>query len=333
MQIHLLSSQSSVPQVRAEHPGHPRHLPDDLQAALGEQGHRVEIDRLGDTLHGYDLTSLREGATAGRKIAARLSGAHRVLHALDPVAWAAALTARSLADVSVVLRLNEPALGQDPVLRPSRPVSDLGAGRSSGSGRVSTIGAATERRAYRACLRSADAIAAARDGDRLAAVRAGVSTERTLIVPDVVSLPQPGTGALHPGRNILSISGIGPESGVETLLTALRWIPERELVLTGPGSAADAGEFRATLARLRLTHRVRWLGWVNRTDTVRLIEAAAVVVLPGRVTGGTSAIEAMARSRAVVTVAGGPAADVVVDGVTGLLLPADQPEALGRTLH
>jgi glycosyltransferase involved in cell wall biosynthesis len=332
MQIHLLSAQSSASQAGA---GHPRHLPDDLSAALREHGHRVEINLLGDTLHGDELVSLREGATAGRKIATRLSGAGRVLHALDPVAWAAALTARSLADVCVVLRLNEPVLSRPPGPRPARPISDLGSGRSGGgSGRVSTIGSATERRAYQACLRAADAIAAAGDEDRLTAVRAGVSNKRALIVPDVVGQPEPDAPArLQPGRNVLSLSGIGPGSGIETLLPALRWAPDRELMVAGPGSHADATAFQAGLERLDLTDRVHWLGWVNRSDTVRLIDTAALVVLPSPTTGVTGAIEAMARSRAVATVAGGAAADVVVDGVTGSVLPAGQPEVLGRALR
>lgn len=300
MQVNLLSSQSSASRSET---GHPRHLPADLSAALREHGHRVEVTLLGDALDGDDLTSLREGASAGRKIATRFSGPDRVLHALDPVAWAAALTARSLADVSVVLRFNDPAL-------------------------------VPEHRAYQACLRAADAIAAAGDEDRRTAVRAGVSNQRALIVPDVVGLPaEPSTPAmLHPGQTILALSGIGPRSGIETLLAALRWAPDRELVVAGPGSAANAADFRAQAERLHLTDRVHWQGWADRAQTIRLIDAAAVVVLPSPTFGVTSAIEAMTRGRAVLTLDGGLTADVVVDGVTGSVLPPGQPELLGRTL-
>jgi glycosyltransferase involved in cell wall biosynthesis len=300
MQVHLLSSQSSASRSET---GHPHHLPDDLSTALREHGHRVEITLLGDALGGNDLTSLRQGASAGRKIAPGFSGPGRVLHALDPVAWAAALTARSLADVCVVLRFNDPTL-------------------------------VPENRAYQACLRAADAIAAAGDEDRRTAVRAGVSNQRALIVPDVVGLPaEPSASSmLHPGQSILTLSGIGPRSGIETLLTALRWAPDRELVVAGPGSPAEAAYFRAQAERLDLSDRAHWRGWVGRAETIRLIDAAAVVVLPSPTIGVTCAIEAMARGRAVVTVSGGAASDVVVDGVTGSVLPAGHPELLGRTL-
>lgn len=315
MQIHLLSSQSTASQTgfgteaAAETGiavGHPHHLPEDLSAALRENGHRVEVNLLGDALHGRELTSLREGATAGRKIGARLSENECVLHALDPVAWAAALTARSLTEASVVLRFGEPASES-----------------------------ATERRAYRACLRSADAIAVAEDGDRLAAVRAGVSDGKALIVPDVVGMPtEPADPAmLRPGRSVLSLSGIGAGSGIENLLSALRWAPGQELVVAGAGSRADAAALRAGLERLDLIERVRWLGWVDRAHAVRLIDAAALVVLPSPITGVTAAIEAMVRSRAVVAMDSGAAAEVVVDGVTGSVIPADRPDMLGRSLR
>jgi D-inositol-3-phosphate glycosyltransferase len=310
MQIHLLSSQSTTSQAgfgTGPASGHPHHLPDDLSAALRENGHDVEVELLGDALHGEGLTSLREGATAGRKIGTRSIDSGSVLHALDPVAWAAALTARSLTDASVVLRYSEST--------PTR--------------------SATERRAYQACLRAADAIAVAEDRNRLAAVRAGAPGRRAMIVPDVVALPteQSDPAMLHPGQSVLSLNGIGPDSGIDTLLGALRWLPNRELVVAGAGDRTDVVALRAGLERHDLTDRVQWLGWVDRSRGVRLIDAAALVVLPSPITGMTAALEAMVRARAVATVRGGAATDVVVDGVTGVVVPADRPDLLGRALH
>jgi hypothetical protein len=174
MQIRLLSSHSSACLVGDHaHPRHPAHLPDDLSAALRRRGHQVEVELLGDAVGGRELHTLREAATVGRKLADRLAatrttkdpGTGCVLHALDTVAWAAALTARSRADVAVVLRY---------------------AGRNERSDEEPTR--TIERRAYRACLRSADAIAATADVDRQAAVRAGVPGERTVVVPDLVGM-------------------------------------------------------------------------------------------------------------------------------------------------
>jgi glycosyl transferase family 1 len=355
MQIRLLSSRSSASQAT----GHPFHLLEDLSAALREHGHRVRVDLLGDTLRGQELTSLQEGATAGRKIAAGDTDAGCVLHALDTVAWAAALTARSLIDVNVVLRFSEPALGSGRRGSPIQGTADPGSGAlgsgalgsgalgsgalgagshgpaGRGSGRVSTIGSATERRAYRACLRAADAIAATEDGDRMAAVRAGVPDNRALVVPDVVGLPPADSGPapLQPGGTVLSLGGIGPGSGIDGVLGALRWLPDRELVVIGPGSGSDLDALRRRLERLELTDRVRWQGPVDRVAAIQLIDAAALVLLPDPAAGTRDAIVAMNRSRAVVTIDDSPAAGAVVDGVTGAVVPSGHPDLLGQTLR
>ena len=392
MNIRLLSSQSRSSQADSgDGPaetatGHPPHLPEDLGTALREQGHHVEIDLLGDTLHGLRLASLREAATAGRKIAGRLDeGAESgcVLHALDAVAWAAALTARSLTDVSVVLRLAEPALAegaapalartavlepalaggtvggrapvpargtargtapdQNPLPRTPLPTpagaTAFGSGRrgagSLGSGRVSPIGSATEQRAFRACLRAADAVAATEDEDRLAALRAGVRGECALLVPDLVIGPDDESTpiVLQPGRHVLSLNGIGAGSGIGTLLAAMRRLPGADLIVAGPGSRAEVAHFRALLGEFALTDRVHWQGPVDHATAVRLIDAAALLVLPTPSAGASAAILGMSRARAVVTVEGGPAVDAVVDGITGAVPPSDRPDALAHTLH
>jgi glycosyltransferase involved in cell wall biosynthesis len=319
MQIRLLSSHSGAcltgDQARLRHPG---HLPDALSAALRERGHEVEVELLGDRLGGRELQSLREGASAGRELAERLVNgrtdgpqAGLVLHALDTVAWAAALTARSQADVAVVLRYAQST------------------SRSTGTAPP------TEHRAHRACLRSADAIAAAGSGDRQAAVRIGVSSERAVLVPDLVGALEEtsSTAMLSPGSILVSLGGIGPESGIEAALAALRWLPQRDLLVAGPGNEEDFQVLQGRVHRLDLEDRVRWLGRLDRLDTIRLIDSAALVICPSPIAGVTPAIEAMARSRAVVAMHGGRAAEVVVDGVTGLVVPVHDPNQLGRSLR
>jgi glycosyltransferase involved in cell wall biosynthesis len=72
---------------------------------------------------------------------------------------------------------------------------------------------------------------------------------------------------------------------------------------------------------------------VDRATTTRLIDSSALIVLPSPAAGTTAAIEAMTRSRAVVTVSGGAATDVVVDGITGSVQPAGRPDLLGQALR
>jgi D-inositol-3-phosphate glycosyltransferase len=316
MQIRLLSSHSSASVAGAQaQPRHPAHLPDDLSAALRRRGHQVAVELLGDLGTGQELHTLSEGASAGRRLADQLTDGRtaktpRVLHALDPVAWAAALTARSRTDDAVVLRYTSSTE------------------RSAGPDRT------IERRAYQACLRSADAIAATADEDRQAAVRAGVSDQRALLVPDLVgTLAETSTAVLWPGRILVSLGGIGPDSGIDTALAALRWVPNRELVIAGPGSEVDRQALQSRIGQFGLEGRVRWLGWLDRHDAIRLIDTAALVICPSQQAGATGAIEAMSRARAVAAVSGGRAADVVVDGVTGVILPTHNPGLLGLNLR
>jgi glycosyltransferase involved in cell wall biosynthesis len=113
----------------------------------------------------------------------------------------------------------------------------------------------------------------------------------------------------------------------------MRSLPGRELVVAGPGTDADALVFEAIVRRLGLEHRVRWLGWLDRPEAAELIDDAALLVCPSPLAGAVGAIEAMARSRAVAAVDGGRAAGVVVDGVTGSVVPGDQPMLLGPALR
>jgi glycosyltransferase involved in cell wall biosynthesis len=77
---------------------------------------------------------------------------------------------------------------------------------------------------------------------------------------------------------------------------------------------------------------VRFLG--VRDDIGDLLAAADVVVLPSRREGlGNAALEAMGAGRAVVASAVGGLGEAVVDGRTGLLVPAEDAPALAAALE
>jgi glycosyltransferase involved in cell wall biosynthesis len=95
------------------------------------------------------------------------------------------------------------------------------------------------------------------------------------------------------------------------------------------------GERRAELERIaaepRLESRVHFLGW--RADLERLYADFDVVALTSQNEGSPVAlIEAMAAARAVVSTSVGGVPDVVTDGVTGRLVPADDPATLGAAI-
>ena len=81
-----------------------------------------------------------------------------------------------------------------------------------------------------------------------------------------------------------------------------------------------------------LGDRVRLVGRVPRVAMPALLRSSDVVVCAG-VDGAVTPLEAMACGVPVVAATVGGATDTVVDGVTGLLVPPDDPRTLARVLR
>jgi glycosyltransferase involved in cell wall biosynthesis len=87
----------------------------------------------------------------------------------------------------------------------------------------------------------------------------------------------------------------------------------------------------ARAERLGVAENVRFLGF--RSDLPALMRTADVVVLPSRWEGfGLVLLEAMDAARPIVATRVGPVPEVVVDGVTGVLVPPDDPASLAKAV-
>jgi glycosyltransferase involved in cell wall biosynthesis len=129
-------------------------------------------------------------------------------------------------------------------------------------------------------------------------------------VPERVGDPEDPPHVLYAGR-------LSEEKGVLELVEAARGLP---LVVAGDGPLRDR------------VHGA--LGFVPHDELLRLYERAAVVVCPSRREGfGVVCAEAMAYGRPVVATAVGGLRDLVVDGATGLLVPAGDVAALRAALE
>ena len=135
---------------------------------------------------------------------------------------------------------------------------------------------------------------------------------------------------MEPGSKIVGVvARLEPEKGHPTLLEAwpgvLRAVPEAYLLLVGEGSRWDALEAQAR--ELRIAHRVVFTG--RRDDVPAVTAALDVAVLPSyREAQGLTILEAMALSRPVVASNVGGIPEMVEDGVTGILVPPHDAEAL-----
>ncbi|MDR3727473.1 MAG: glycosyltransferase, partial [Terracidiphilus sp.] len=97
------------------------------------------------------------------------------------------------------------------------------------------------------------------------------------------------------------------------------------------GSGPSEPSLRDLAARLGVAERVHFLGW--QTDVPRLLASWDLLVIPSLEEGfGLSALEAMGAARPVVASRVGGLCELVVDGVTGNLVPPGDTDALIRCI-
>lgn len=82
------------------------------------------------------------------------------------------------------------------------------------------------------------------------------------------------------------------------------------------------------------TDNILHYGWQDRSAVYGFIEKADVLVIPSRWEGfGIVAIEAMRQGKPVIATAVDALPDVIQDGVTGLIVPPEDPEALAAAIR
>jgi glycosyltransferase involved in cell wall biosynthesis len=139
---------------------------------------------------------------------------------------------------------------------------------------------------------------------------------------------------MEPGSQLVGVvARLEPEKGHPTLLEAwprvLRRVPDAYLLIVGEGSRREGLEAQAR--ELRVAHRVVFTG--RRDDVPAVTAALDVAVLPSyREAQGLSILEAMALSRPVVASNVGGIPEMIEDGVTGLLVPPHDAEALAGAI-
>ena len=141
--------------------------------------------------------------------------------------------------------------------------------------------------------------------------------------------------ATQPGAELLFVGKLRYYKGVDDLLRALVEIPAVRLTVVGDGPMR--GSWEALAMELGLTGRVRFLGEVEDADLPALYHKAHLFVLPANARAeafGTVLLEAMAAGLPCITTEVGTGTSwVVQDGVTGLVVPPRNPEALAGAIR
>jgi glycosyltransferase involved in cell wall biosynthesis len=131
------------------------------------------------------------------------------------------------------------------------------------------------------------------------------------------------------GFGVLCVAGLRPEKRVDLFIEAVAAARRDDASLRG--YVAGDGPERERLERLAQGSGVTLFG--VRRDVLELISAADAVCLPSEAEAlPMSILEAMALERPVVATDVGGTAEQVVDGETGHLVPAGDPDAIRQAL-
>ena len=172
--------------------------------------------------------------------------------------------------------------------------------------------------------------------DRVHVIRNGIDTVQYAPDPGTAVLARHGIDPARPA--VVFVGRVTRQKGLPVLLRAAPWLdPSAQLVLCA--GQADTPELEAEVAglaeHLRATRPgVIWIpGMLTKPEVVQILSHATVFACPSLYEPlGIVNLEAMACGTAVVGSRVGGIPEVVAEGVTGLLVPPGDPEALGLAL-
>jgi glycosyltransferase involved in cell wall biosynthesis len=164
--------------------------------------------------------------------------------------------------------------------------------------------------------------------------REHVAPSRIRVVPNGVDPGRyPGRETDRPIRRIATVANLRTEKAHEVLFEAatmvLRRYSDAEFLIAGDGPRRD--ELEALARRLGIDRRVRFLGHCE--DVPDLLASSDLFVLPSRSEAFPNAVlEAMAAGLPVIATRVGGIVELIEHQRTGVLVPPDDPRALGFAL-
>ena len=185
-----------------------------------------------------------------------------------------------------------------------------------------------------ATARLCETLIAVSDATRASLVAQGYPDDRLVTIHNGIDPVEPAVPVrLVDGPTVLEVARLAEVKGQRTLVAALAGL-DAAAVFVGR-DLEQGGAYRETLLReaerLGVADRVVLAGY--RGDVPQLVAGCDVFCLPSTVEGLPIVIlEAMAQGKPVVATDVGGTPELVVDGVTGLLVPPGDPARLAEAL-
>lgn len=193
-------------------------------------------------------------------------------------------------------------------------------------------------------LRAADALTAITEDCRQHALRAGAPDDSIRLVFNGTDLVRfsPADRARRAPENgygphmVFACRQLFPRKGIRFLIEAAAQIkprfPDLKVVIAGDGF--ERADLEALAQRLGIGADVTFLGWVPNTALPPYYRSAAISVIPSLEEGfGIPAAEAMGCETPVVASDAGGLPEVVEHGVTGLVVPRGDTNALAVAME
>ena len=179
-----------------------------------------------------------------------------------------------------------------------------------------------------------------RCADRGVVIHNGIDGSRFAIAPDRARRVRADLGITSEDRIVGSVGRIRPGKGQDVLLGAAARLDDSgarvHIVVAGeavPGEEHSELELRELAAALGIDKTTLFLGF--RQDVPSLLGAFDLFVSPSvhPESFGMTLIEAMASGTAVIATRLGATPEIVLDGITGLLVEAGDERGLAEAIH